>query len=299
MNQLVNPFEIPGQWYKANLHTHTTMSDGALSPAARVAQYRGAGYHVLALTDHSATNDVRALSNPEMLVVSGIEYHPNAPTRPIAHYHIVGLGVPHGFAVSDPDDPNGCIAEVSAAGGISILAHPYWSGQSLREFIRLEGLSAIEVFNSTCDNCGRGSSEHEWSHALDNGMFLPCVGVDDAHGASVGDSDVCLCWTWLKMTEPTPANVIEAVRTGAGYASRGPLIHDFRVVEGRSLIRCSPVREIYFICAPSSGKHRRAAPGESLEFYEAPVVPAEEYIRAVVIDADGRQAWTNPIRLRA
>ena len=298
MGKLVNPFEIPGRWYKANLHTHTTTSDGAISPKARVAQYREAGYQVLALTDHGVTNDVRGLSDERLLVVSGIEYHPKAATRPIAAYHLVGLGVPHGFTLSRLSHANRCIAEVAAAGGISILGHPFWSGQSLCDFIRLKGLSAIEVFTSTCDSCGRGSSEHEWAHALDNGMFLPCVGSDDVHSANAGDADVCACWTWLKMTKLTPQNVLKAVRTGACYASRGPVIHDWRVVGGRSLIRCSPVREIYFICAPSSGKHVKAKPGEGLEYYEAPVVPAEEYIRAVVLDAEGRQAWTNPIRLR-
>ena len=62
MSILVNPFELPGRWYKANLHTYTSSSDGAISPEARVAQYRRAGYEVLALTDHGVTNDVCRMS---------------------------------------------------------------------------------------------------------------------------------------------------------------------------------------------------------------------------------------------
>lgn len=38
--------------HKANLHTHTTESDGALSPAEVVALYAEAGYTILSLTDH-------------------------------------------------------------------------------------------------------------------------------------------------------------------------------------------------------------------------------------------------------
>ena len=53
MHKTVNPFTVRGNWYKANLHTHTTVSDGALSPAERVEQYREAGYSVLAITDTS------------------------------------------------------------------------------------------------------------------------------------------------------------------------------------------------------------------------------------------------------
>lgn len=39
----VNPFELPGQWYKANLHTHTTKSDGDVDLPVRVEQYKSHG----------------------------------------------------------------------------------------------------------------------------------------------------------------------------------------------------------------------------------------------------------------
>ena len=38
MNQL--PFRQPGRFFKGNLHTHSTRSDGALEPEAVVAAYR-------------------------------------------------------------------------------------------------------------------------------------------------------------------------------------------------------------------------------------------------------------------
>ena len=39
--------------YKANLHTHTTRSDGSLSPQCVVDNYSRLGYNILALTDHN------------------------------------------------------------------------------------------------------------------------------------------------------------------------------------------------------------------------------------------------------
>ena len=39
-------------WYKGNLHTHTTRSDGRKSPEEVMALYRDHGYDFLALTDH-------------------------------------------------------------------------------------------------------------------------------------------------------------------------------------------------------------------------------------------------------
>ena len=64
---LRNPFTQPGKWYKANLHTHTTTSDGLQSPAEVAEAYRKAGYHVLVLSDHYKTNDVSGLSRKGFL----------------------------------------------------------------------------------------------------------------------------------------------------------------------------------------------------------------------------------------
>lgn len=59
---MLNPFEQPGKWYKANLHTHTTMSDGVRTPEETAAGYRRHGYQILAITDHGGCNDMRRLS---------------------------------------------------------------------------------------------------------------------------------------------------------------------------------------------------------------------------------------------
>ncbi len=40
--------------YKANLHTHTTVSDGSLNPQMVVDNYHELGYDILAITDHNA-----------------------------------------------------------------------------------------------------------------------------------------------------------------------------------------------------------------------------------------------------
>ena len=40
------------RWYKGNLHTHTTRSDGRKSPEEVADLYREQGYDFLALTDH-------------------------------------------------------------------------------------------------------------------------------------------------------------------------------------------------------------------------------------------------------
>jgi len=296
--KFVNPFEIPGRWYKANLHTHTTNSDGHLHPLDRVRQYRKAGYQVLALTDHGVINDVRGMSDGKILVVSGMEYHPKCPTHHHA-YHLVALRVKPGFKFKGLT-ANGFIRKVTRAGGAVSLAHPYWCGYQLENFRNLKGLAAIEVFNATCGRGGRDCSESEWAHALDHGMPLPAVAVDDVHSAD--GHDLFHGWTWLKMTAPTAANVVRAVRTGACYASCGPKIHDFRVIGETVGVRCSPVVRIDIISSPPYGALKLADPGKTITSLVAPVgrdwsgnrLP---FVRARVTDREGRRAWTNPVYL--
>ncbi len=56
--EIQNPYET-ADWetdtrHKANLHTHTTRSDGRLAPNTAVDRYHDLGYTVLAITDHNA-----------------------------------------------------------------------------------------------------------------------------------------------------------------------------------------------------------------------------------------------------
>ncbi len=45
-------FSAPGQFYRGNLHTHSTRSDGILEPAEVCRRYKAEGYDFIALTDH-------------------------------------------------------------------------------------------------------------------------------------------------------------------------------------------------------------------------------------------------------
>jgi hypothetical protein len=295
MKHLVNPFELSGKWFKANLHSHTTTSDGDLSVADRVAQYRKAGYDVLAITDHRVTNNVRGLSDEKMLVISGMEYHPPCPTSEIV-FHLVALHIPQGFSFEDPQDAKRCAIQIKKVGGESVLAHPYWNGQRYEDFKYLLGsLAAMEVYNSTCDVEGRASSENEWSHCLDRDYLLPALGNDDTHDSS--RHDLFGCWTWFKMPLLNAPNVLKALRCGACYASCGPVIHNFRIKDNKVQLRCSPVKKIYFIGNPGTGSCRRAEKDKSIKTYSADV-PNSSYVRAVVVDAAGRKAWTNPILIK-
>ena len=78
------------KWYKGNLHTHSTNSDGRLSPEEVIGLYREEGYDFLALTDHWFMGEERQEEN--FLLLSGAEYDVGNNVRD-GIYHVVGIAM--------------------------------------------------------------------------------------------------------------------------------------------------------------------------------------------------------------
>ena len=82
-----------------DLHTHSAVSDGTLSPAELVRRAAAAGVNVLALTDHDTTAGIaearEAADNAALDLVSGVEI---SVTWQKTTVHILGLGL-------DPNHP--------------------------------------------------------------------------------------------------------------------------------------------------------------------------------------------------
>jgi len=292
---LTNPFELPGKWYRASLHTHTRSSDGAWSVEAAAELYRKKGYDVLALTDHERSNDVRGLGGRGFLVINGIELHPLYPGHRCRNHHIVGLGVPHGYPVSRAaqKDVRACIQQIEDLGGIAILAHP--PGVNVRPQLLADtpALAAFELWASHQQGTGGGDREREWAAGLNAGIYLPAIATDDAHT----EADVATAWTWLKMKSLSTRSVLSAIRAGACYASTGPEIKDFRVTAETVELRCSSCATISLL-GPGAKKAVRRGPakGRGISGHTIPR-PHWPFVRAVVTDRAGGKAWTNPVVL--
>ncbi|NOY82043.1 MAG: CehA/McbA family metallohydrolase [Kiritimatiellaeota bacterium] len=287
-----NPFEASdGVWLKVNLHTHTTASDGTHSLEERIAEYREAGYDALAITDHRVVTPVRKRALDGFLVIQGIEMHPACPGGDL--YHLVALNVPADFPYDESAGPNALVRSVRERGGEVVFAHPYWCGHTPDQIMAVEGLAAVEVYNATCTKIGKGCSSVIWDYLLDAGRWLPAVAVDDTHGGR----DIFMGWTMLRVRERSVAGILEALRTGAGYSSSGPMIHDLRVADGRARVACSPASEIHFMCRRSRGRSFYSDGGVPLTEAEIAVSPGTGYLRVEVVDAQGRRAWSNPITI--
>jgi hypothetical protein len=62
-----------GNFYKANLHCHSNISDGALSPETIKGAYMAKGYSVIAFTDHNVLIGHNDLTDKRFLALNGME----------------------------------------------------------------------------------------------------------------------------------------------------------------------------------------------------------------------------------
>jgi hypothetical protein len=88
-----------------------------------------------------------------------------------------------------------------------------------------------------------------------------------------------------------------ALRAGAFYASCGPEFLDVRLTDGVMHVRCSPVREMRFVCRGACGSCLWGPGGGDLTAGEFRVPAAPGYVRVQIVDHLGRSAWTNPWRV--
>lgn len=84
-----------GSFYKANLHCHSTYSDGQLTPEELKKAYKSQGYAVLAITDHEAIFDHSYLNDDEFLTIPGYEREINDESHYEDRYEWASMRTTH------------------------------------------------------------------------------------------------------------------------------------------------------------------------------------------------------------
>lgn len=285
--------------YKANLHTHTTISDGKFTTQQQIDQYAARGYDVLALTDHGRHNYFQAYDSHGMTMIPGIELHPAGPRG--IKWHLLALNVDRRVVPGGiPADAQKIINVITHTGGIVFAAHPYWCGLTSAEVMSLEGLSGIEVSNSSCRYIGREFNMQIWDELLDAGKDYTALAVDDSHRPR----DLFRNWTMICAKSSSVADLTEALKKGNFYATQGPefskISFDGRIFEAEF----TPCTTALLVCRRSTGCLGMVpdidGPGTgravtSMKF-DLSNMPADSYFRCQLIDADGKMAWSQPFR---
>ena len=75
MKKYLLPNEV--NWYRANMHCHTTVSDGHYTPAEIKKAYMDMGYSIVAYTDHEIIRTHNELTDDNFLAITSSEYSIN------------------------------------------------------------------------------------------------------------------------------------------------------------------------------------------------------------------------------
>ncbi len=304
MNQTL--FDAPGRFYKGNLHTHSTLSDGVLSPQDVCLRYADRGYDFISLTDHFVgrfdypITDTTRMRTKNFTTILGAELHSGANSAGEL-WHILAVGLPADFAPSntptfqprDDQETGPQIAQRAAdAGAFVAIAHPHWSALTEADARSLQAAHAVEVYNHGCDvECDRGYGLQTLDTLLNEGRRVTLCATDDAHFAT---PDHFGGWVMVKATDNDPDLLLDALKQGHHYSSQGPDFHNILWTDDEVTIECSAVNSV---TVQGRGSGTSQIVGDTLTRVTLPLgrVASSPWARISLIDAKGKRAWSNPV----
>ena len=261
-----NLLPCEGQFYKANLHCHTVLSDGKWTKEQVKEEYKKRGYSVVAFTDHRHYGWHPELMDEGFIPLAGFEADLNdwfkAPGdfKHVRCYHLLlwdknptarkdyqAQQPPRRYG--DIHSLNEYLCTMQEQGFLTCYNHPYWSLQSYPDYAHLSNLNAMEIYNHGCEHDGLyGYAPQAYDEMLRQGLHIGCVATDDNHNSYPPDhplSDAFGGWVMLKLESLTYENVIHALEKGHYYASTGPEMQEVYIKDDIVHIKCSPVKKIY------------------------------------------------------
>ena len=298
-------FTAPGRFWRGNLHTHSTRSDGVLSPDEVCRRYRAEGYDFIALTDHFVgiykypIVDTVPMRTEGFTTILGAELHSGAMANGEL-WHILAVGLPADFAPSNsphftPVEGQETGAEIAAravaAGAFVAIAHPQWSGLTLADARGITAAHAVEIYNHGCANgCDRADGFGIADLLLSEGRRLTMIATDDAH---FYEPDHFGGWVMVKATENTPEALLAALKAGHFYSSQGPELRDVRLEGKKVVVESSAVSAVI---VQGTGTGAKGVHGHSMTRCEVPLdrLEGSPWLRVTVMDAAGKRAWSNP-----
>ena len=294
---------MTARWYRGNIHTHTTNSDGDSAPDVVVSWYRDAGYDFLVVTDHDVLTDpdgLRDAAGP-MTLIRGEEISSG-------DVHVNGLGIRERiaatFASSVAETIQGNVDAVRAQGGVPSVNHP-----NFRWLVRPEDLAALrgvrlfEIHNAGPEVNNQGgrpgfpSIESTWDTLLSADHRMLGVAVDDAHHFQVWGrpySNPGRAWMCVLAESPTPSELLTALDAGDCYASTGVVLGDVHATGGELVIDIEQQWENHYRTTfiGTDGRVLDVQEGLSTRYR---LSPTDRYVRARVDDSDGLTAWVQPL----
>ncbi len=307
MKKILISADIPQ--YKANLHCHSTFSDGKFTPEELKSHYMAHGYAVIAFTDHERLYGHNELTDGDFLALNGYEVGfcqagGYSNTAKVCHLCLICPDKTYLTPVNVPDceDPysaeriNETIRRAEDAGYFVTYNHPVWSLEAYPEYSRYHGMDALEIYNYSSD-CGGWCDyvPQVYDDLLRLGNRIGCTATDDNHDHLPEDHplfDSYGGFTYIQSPTLSYDDVFRALKAGDYYASMGPRFLEITAEDGTISVKTSPVCRMQL-----STKYRRAQaagakPGETITEAAFMVRPDDGYVRLDIVDEHGLHADT-------
>ncbi|MBQ6946884.1 MAG: PHP domain-containing protein [Clostridia bacterium] len=322
-----------GQFYKVNLHCHSTFSDGKRTPEELKEEYMAQGYSAIAFTDHNVFIPHNELTDERFVALNGMEldvkeigeqtpfnkcchicYVALSPDTEKtvcwhrekfvgkssqAHRHLVKFdeSLPDYERVYTPDCISDMMEKGREGGFFVTYNHPVWSMEDYGDYIHYHGMHAFEILNYGCEIEGYPEYNPKiYDEFLRSGNRIYCVATDDNHNIRPKDHPQYDCfggWVCVKADSLTYKNLTDGLMQGNFYASRGPEIKELWYEDGKVHITCSPAAKIETYYGIRRGRVCMAEPGQTVCEAEFEVPENCVYFRLCVTDVHGKTADTN------
>jgi len=317
--------------YKANLHCHSTISDGRLTAEELKAAYKSNGYSILAITDHEVPFDHSDLSDTDFLMLTGYEVYirPNGSGyniyAPEVHINLlakephntkyIGYNDDYCKYIKDPevraafdkvgeerrreynvDYINWFLKLARENGYLCTHNHAYWSMEEQSMICEYDGFFSMEMCNYSSYTMNQIEYNAPlYDRLLREGKRIFCHSADDNHNAHPFGDPQCDSFggfTMVMADDLSYESVIRAFEKGDFYSSMGPIIKELTFDGMKVHVETSKAKQITMY---HGAKTTRRAVGSK----DAPVTSADfdipenaPYIRIGVCDFEGHYADT-------
>lgn len=313
-----------GNWYKANLHSHSTDSDGGLTPSELVNGYKDRGYSVLAISDHNVFIDRTDLCTDGFLVLNSYEYSPQKfeTVGRLTHIGLIAKTqdiktaprLPEFRSDEISDDEytakvNETVKLASDAGFLPIYNHMRWSFETDNNLFDMNGFFAMELYNGFSEILGvEDTNIAPFLEMHRRGKNIFGVMADDNHNkhgwATIGVENLdtwdtsFIGWIVIKAPDLSYDSIISALERGDFYSSNGPEIYEMYINEQNKLVvKCSEAKSIALGCEMRRGPVRYSRHGTYTEA-EFDLSFVNEFVQVTVTDHHGRKAVSQAYRLK-